>query len=172
MIIICKIENAAVLQEITDDGADTDILADTRDTHLQAADTSNDQFDLHTCRTCFIQSTDNILIAERVHFRNDMGILALQRIIFLARSIRCRNLSFSHNGANASLFQNSGSGITGQHVKHCRGILADALRAGQHTHIRVQLRRSIVIVTGTQMDISADAILFSADHQCDLGMSL
>ena len=83
MIIICKIENAAVLQEITDDGADTDILADTRDTHLQAADASNDQFDLHACRTCLIQSTDNILVAERVHFRNDMGILALQRIIFL-----------------------------------------------------------------------------------------
>ena len=83
MIIICKIENAAVFQEIADDGADTDILADTGDSHLQAADTSDDQFDLHACRTCLIQSTDNILVAERVHLRNDMSILALQRIIFL-----------------------------------------------------------------------------------------
>ena len=72
-----------MLQEIADDGTDTDILADTGDSHLQAADTSDDQFDLHACRTCLIQSTDNILVAERVHFRNDMGIFALQRIIFL-----------------------------------------------------------------------------------------
>ncbi len=72
-----------MLQEIADDGTDTDILADTGDSHLQAADTSDDQFDLHAGRTCFIQGTDNILVAEGVHLRNDMSILSLQRIIFL-----------------------------------------------------------------------------------------
>ena len=45
--------------------------------------TSDDQFDLHAGRTCFIQGTDNILVAEGVHLRNDMSILSLQRIIFL-----------------------------------------------------------------------------------------
>ena len=36
--------------------------------HLQAADTSDDQFDLHAGRTCFIQGTDNILVAEEFIF--------------------------------------------------------------------------------------------------------
>ena len=69
-----------MLQEISHNGAHRDIITDSRNPHLQTADTPHDQIDLHPGGACSIQSRNNIPVAERIHFRHDPGLPSFQRV--------------------------------------------------------------------------------------------
>ena len=62
--------------------------------------------------------------------------------------------------------------ISGKHIKHCRRILSKTLIAGKNTTVCIQLRCRIIVVTGRQMHIAADAGFFSSDNQSDLAVCL
>ena len=63
-LIILKIEYPAVLEIITDYGSDSDILTDSRYTHLKGAYPSHYQLYLHSCATGLIQCPYYIGIAQ------------------------------------------------------------------------------------------------------------
>ena len=56
--------------------------------------------------------------------------------------------------------------IAREHVKHRRRILPDHLRTGEIADIRVKLRRGIIVVARSEMDIAADAVLLSSHNKC------
>ena len=62
--------------------------------------------------------------------------------------------------------------ISGKHVKYSSCILAKPLITGKNTAVCIKLRCGIIIVSGCQMHISADSVLFSAHHQGNLAVGL
>ena len=70
------------------------------------------------------------------------------------------------------LIPGKGLRISGKHVEHRRRVLANGLGTGHHADVRILLRRGVVIVSGSQMDITADAVLLPSHHQGDLAVGL
>ena len=58
--------------------------------------------------------------------------------------------------------------ITGKHVENCCGILTNQRMTCHDSAVRIELCGGIVVVTGSEVNISADAILLSPDHKGDL----
>ena len=62
--------------------------------------------------------------------------------------------------------------ITGKHVECSRRILSETFIAGKDTAVCIKFGCGIVVVTGCQMHITADAGLFSSNDQSDLAVCL
>src|SRR5699024_10338350 len=62
--VVIEIENPAVLQEISYNGTHRDIFTDSRDPCFQAADTTDDQVDLHPGCAGSVQSRNDIPVAQ------------------------------------------------------------------------------------------------------------
>lgn len=80
LAVVEEVEDPGVLQEIADQGADADVLTDPRNSHFQTADSADDQLHFYPCCGSFIKSCDDLLIAERIHLRNDMRRFSLSCI--------------------------------------------------------------------------------------------
>ena len=62
--IIITIEDSAVLQKIPHNGTHMDILTESRNSGLQAADPPDDQLDFNACAGGLIKSRNNLLITQ------------------------------------------------------------------------------------------------------------
>ena len=70
---IIKIKDTAVFQEIAYNRTHMDIFADSRNTGLQAADSTDHQFHLNSAGGCIIKGLHDHRIAERIHFCHNMA---------------------------------------------------------------------------------------------------
>ena len=60
--------------------------------------------------------------------------------------------------------------VAGEHVKHGSGVFPDGFRASEKSDVRVQLRRGIIIISRSKMDVPAYSVFFSADHKRNLAV--
>ena len=80
---IFKLKNTAVFQEGSYDGTDGNIFTDIRNPHLQAADSADNEFNLHSRRAGFIQGGYDIPVAEGIHLGHDVGLASSQSVFRL-----------------------------------------------------------------------------------------
>ena len=148
-----------------------DIFTDSRNSHLHTADSTNQQINRYATGRSMIQCRYDRRITQRIHLCDNT----------------CRNpllcmLCFSFNQLKETVFHPDRSHdqtipafrfrISGKHIKHCRRILSKTLVAGKNTAVCIQLGCRIIVVTGRQMHIAADAGFFSSDNQSDLAVCL
>ena len=160
-----------MLQEVSDNRVNADIFAEARHTCLQTADAAHYQLDLYSGAGRLIQARNNLPVTQGVHLRHDVGRFALSG-----------PHGFSADHADAAFSQPQRSqdqavpgrrlGVTGQHVEHCGRVLTDQRMAGYKAAVRIELCGGVVVVSGSQMDITADAVFLAAYHQCDLAVGL
>jgi hypothetical protein len=80
---ILKIKNSAVFQEATDNTNDTDILAQAGHFRPQTTDAADDQIDGHIRARSFVQFLDDLLIDERIQFRDNASRFACPSVVTL-----------------------------------------------------------------------------------------
>ena len=171
IFIVAEPENSGMLEEVSDDRADVNRLGDARDTGPQAADAADQQFDRDAGSRRRIQGFNDIRIAQRIHLRLDKGRSSRLRVLLLAVD-EIEELILHPDRSYKELMPLLRLRITGQHIKDRSRVRADLLIGSKETEIRVQLGGRVVIVAGSQMDISADAVLLAADDHRDLAVDL
>src|SRR5206468_1385555 len=78
--------NTAVLQEPAHNAADANPVADAPNSGPQSTNPSHDEINLHSGLGCTIESRDDVLIEERVHFCDDVCRPAEPSVIALTRN--------------------------------------------------------------------------------------
>ena len=147
------------------------MFGNARDPGLEAADAPDDQIDLHTGRTGLVEGADHAGVGEGVHLRADMRGLSGCRCLLHALYLRVEAVAHPQ-GRDDQAVPVQRLGIAGQHVEDRGGVLAVLLAAGQHAEIRVELCRAVIVVSGAEVHITADAVLLGAHHQGDLRVGL
>jgi len=79
---VLAIENSAVFQKISHNGTHRNIFADTLHANLQAADSPDNQINPDSRSRSLIKRRNNIPVAERIHFCNNMCRSARLCILF------------------------------------------------------------------------------------------
>ena len=74
-----------MLQIIPPDGAHRNMIPDSRKMGFQATDSTDNQLDFHARSTRFVQSFNDILVAQAVHLCNDMAAPS-RKCVFLLPS--------------------------------------------------------------------------------------
>ena len=168
---IMEIENPAVLQEIADNGTHMDIFTDTRNAHLQTADTTNQKIDLYTAGRSVIQCRHDRRVTQGIHLRHNVGLFSVFRMLCFSLDHFYKTV-FHPDGRNDQTVPAFRLGISGKHVKDSRCILTKPLITGKNTAVCIKFGCGIVIVSGCQMDISADSVFFSSHNKGDLAVCL
>jgi len=73
---VFKTEQSAVFEEATEEAADADIVTLTGDARLEAADTTDHEFDADSRLGCFVKSVDYLRVHEAVDLGEDRRGLA------------------------------------------------------------------------------------------------
>ena len=73
-----------MLQEIADDGAHMNILADAGNVHLQATDSPDNQVNLYACCGRLIEGHNHIPVAQGIHLRDDPALASVFRMLLLS----------------------------------------------------------------------------------------
>ena len=81
---VAEVEDAGMLQKISDNGTNLYVLADSRNTGLQTADTAHDQIDLYTGTACFIQGCDDTGVAKGIDLGMDKCLASVFGVADLA----------------------------------------------------------------------------------------
>ena len=98
-----------------------------------------------------------------------MGFPSILGILFLPLNQLKKILSHTL-GRHHQFIPYKGFGIAGKHIKYRSGILAKFLVTGQKATVCIKPGRVFIVITGPQMDISANPRLFSSHYQSDLSM--
>ena len=141
-------------------------------TCLQTADAADDQVDLHACTGGFIQSGNDLLVTQGVDLGNDPGRTALLLHCWSPSGSSRINRFRSQIGATTSWFHFNGSEYPDNILNTAVASSPIVWIAGQKAAVCIQFCRRIVVVSGSQMNITADAVLFPAHHQCNLAVGL
>ena len=168
---VLEIEDSGMLEEIADNAAHRNIIRNSADTHLKAADTAHNQLNLHTGCRGLIQRLDNIRITQRIHLGLDLCALSAF-CVFRFPPDHVQETVFEPEGRENQLIPGSGLRITGQHIKDCGCVFSKRLLAGEQAYIGIKPCCRIIIVSGRQMHIPADTVFFPAHNQCDFRMRL
>ena len=81
---IFKIINPAVFEKSADDADDANIFAQAGNFRAQTTDAADDQIDLHAGAGSFVKFLDDLLIDERIEFRDHAGRFACPSVIAFA----------------------------------------------------------------------------------------
>ena len=118
-----------MLQEIAYNGAHRDIFAQSRHACAQAADAPDHQLHLHPGVAGLIQGCDDLLVAEGIHLCHNVGLAPGQGVLRLPAD-HAQAAGTQPQGSHGEPVPGQRLGVTGQHVEHRRGILADLGAAG------------------------------------------
>jgi len=80
-----EIEDAAVLEETAYDASHLDVVADAANSGAQSAHASHQKIDLHSGLGCTVQGSDDVLIEQCIHFRDNSRRAPQTRVVALAR---------------------------------------------------------------------------------------
>ena len=160
-----------MLEEVADDGTNVDILAYTGDANLEAADAAHNEVDPDTCRTGFIESFHDIRIAQGVHFGTDPALLSPADMFSLAVD-QVEETVLEPERCKCKAVPVAGFRIAGQHIEGAGRVLPDVITAGHQSDVCVDPGCGVIVVSGRQMHVTADAVVFTADDQSDLAVCL
>ena len=134
--VIFEIKDTAVLQKVPHNGTHADIFAHPRNPDFQAANPPDNQLYLYPCRTGFVQSLYDILVAKGVHLCNDMRRAARLGIFFLP-GYHMQKSILQPKGCQGQFIPSPRLRIAGEHIEDCRCILANLPAAGKHPYIGI-----------------------------------
>ena len=159
-----------MLQEIAYDRADVNGLRNSGDARLQAADPSNQKIDFYARMGSLIQCLYDIRVAQGIHLGADKCLFTCLGILSLTLDhIKETVLHPDRSDQQAEPFLRLR--ITGEHVENGRRIRSYLRIACKDAAVCVQLCSGIIVVTGSEMYISANTILLTADHHRDLAVN-
>ncbi len=166
--IVVEVVDARMLQEAADDTHHLDIIADSGDARTQAANTANDQIDLHARLGRHIEMADDLAIHQRIAFEDEPPLRP--QLGFAPDHLQ-------QSGANGDrrdqeLAIRFLAGVSGQKVEQIAGIIGHLFIIGHEADIGVDSSRDIVVIPAGQMNIALDAIPFTPNDQRHLAMSL
>src|SRR5579863_866593 len=160
-----------MFEKAADDGANLDPLRDARHARPQAAHAAHDEVDTHAGARRTIQRLDDGGLGERVELGNDargparLGVSRFpldpveQRLVQAER--RMQELAQTGNASQSRQLQ--------EYLVH---VLADRFVGRQQAVVGVQPRRLGVIVAGTQVAVSPQALVLAPHHHDELGVRL
>ena len=123
---IQEIVDPAVLQKITNQRADFNILTDPWNPYLQTADSPYHQFNLYSRCTGLIKSGNQFLITQRIHLRHNMCRFSVFRMFRLPADHEQKTVTKPQR-CQRQFVPHCRFGITGQHVEYSRCILSNRL---------------------------------------------
>ena len=168
---IIKPEHTAMFKETPYQAANRNIIAHPWNSRNKHTDTTDNEFNLYPCLRSFIEFIHHTAVQQRIHLGNNMPIFPILNMLnfsvnqgytAFAQIDRCHKEGIPYRRIR----------ISGQKIEECRRIRTKCITAGKYPQIGIQFCCRRVIVTGSYMNVSPDAILFPADNQCTLRVSL
>ena len=166
---ILKIKNSAVFQKATDNANDTDILAQAGHFRPQATDAADDQIDGHIRARSFIQFLDDLLIDERVQFRNDASRFACSGVVTLALN-QSDETAVHIKRRDHQFFQSWITGQASERIEDDCHFLRQFRFAGEQTKVGVNARGARVIVASAEVHVAPELVCIAANDQQRLAM--
>ena len=168
---VLKRKHARVLQEAAQHGTDTDILAQTLNARAQSANTANHYIHRHTSLRSAVQRIDDGLIhhgvALNLNLRRAASLVVLNLLINALNQAATQSTRRHQQRLVVGL-----RCVTRQLVEQAGNILTNLLIAGDDAQILVETSRRRVVVTGTNMSVTAQVVTLAAHHQRQLAVSL
>ena len=160
-----------MLEETADNAEDADVFAQARDFRPQTADAAHDQVDRDLRARSFVKFLDDLLIDQRVQFRDDAGRFSGERVIALALD-QTDQARLHVERRDHQFFQPGITGQAGQRVENA-GHFVGQLRLGREkTEIGVSAGGARMIIAGAEMHVMTKPIGIAPDDQQRFAMRL
>ena len=167
-----EVEDAGVLEEAADDGADADAAGQALDAGAEDAEAADDEVDFDAGIGGVVESFDDAGLEERIHLGDDVGGAAGAGVF-----------GFAANEAEEAFGHGERSdeeravvvdlGVGGEVVEDHVHALGDLRVAGEQAEVGVEARGDGVVVAGAEVAVAAgDAVFVAADEQGQLAMGL
>jgi hypothetical protein len=160
-------EDAAVLEEAADDGADADIFAESGDAGAKGAHAADDEVDLDSGCGGSVEGFDGAGVEQAVHLGDDAGGLAGAGVLGFAgdecEGVASEGKRGDEEGA-VSVFRGLPAG--GEVAEDAEDGFGDLGASGEEADVGVKAGGDGVIVPGAEMGVAADgAVRVFADDE-------
>src|SRR5205085_8006063 len=135
-----KAIDAAVFEEAADDRLHPDALGKTRHTRAQAANTANDEINLHARTRRVIERVDDAWVDQRVYFHPDRGRPAGFGVRGLVSDV-IEDALLQIDRRDREPFQLGRLGITGDEIEDPRDVARDYRIGREERQVSVDARR-------------------------------
>src|SRR5580698_5292691 len=167
---ITESENAAVLEKATDDAAHTNAATEAAHAGTQRARSANDQFNIHAVLRGFAERFDDLLVEQRIHFREDERFFAGACVGGFAFDQRFAGTT-KIEGRDEKRLVLRAFGIRREVVEYVMHGVGDLRIGGKQAQVRVEARGGRIVIARAEVRVAADrAVLFAAGDQRELAM--
>jgi len=165
-----EVEDAGVLEETADDGADADVFRQALDAGAEDGEAADDEVDLDAGLRGLIERLNDGGLEQGVHFGDDARGAAGLGVLLLAADEAEEALGHGERGDEQRAVVVD-LGVGGEVVEDHVDALGDLRVAGEQAEVCVEACGDGVVVAGAEVAIAAgDTVVVAADEQGELAV--
>src|SRR5690242_7233175 len=160
-----------MLEESSDDAHHANVVAHTRNTGTQTANSANYEIDLHARLRRLVQRLDDLCIDDGIHLCDDARALSLDSVTSFA--VEQREETPPHvRRRDDQLSIQPLARETRKRVEQIAQVGAQRRTAREQSDVRVDTRSLRIVVAGADMRVPANAVAFLPHHESCFCVSL
>lgn len=169
LAIVVEVEDAGVFKEAADDGDDADVFREAFDAGAETAEAADEEVGGDAGGAGAVEGIDDFAIFELVHFGGDAGGAAGGGVIDFALD-HVDEAAAHFEGCDEELAIVAFEGATGEEGEEVDDVIAEIFAAGEEADVGIELGSFGVVVSGGDVGVAAEAVVFAADDEGGFGV--